>query len=45
MLWYFGLQAWGILVLQPGIELVSPTLEDKILTTEPPGKSLKSPIS
>ena len=45
MLWYFGLQAWGILVLQPGIELVSPTLEDKILTPEPPGKSLKSPIS
>jgi len=35
----------GTLVLQPGIELVSPTLEDKILTPEPPEKSLKSPIS
>ena len=42
MFWYFGLQAQGILVLQPGIELVSPTVEDKILTTEPPGKSRKS---
>ena len=31
--------AWGILVLQPGIEPASPALEGGFLTTGPPGKS------
>ena len=33
--------ACGILVPQPGMEPMSPTLEGKILTTRPPGRSLK----
>ena len=33
------LAACGILVPQPGIELVSPALEGRFLTTAPPRKS------
>ena len=33
--------ACGILSLQPGIEPESPALEDELLTTRPPQKSLK----
>ena len=33
--------ACGILVPQPGMELVSPALQDQFLTTGPPGKSCK----
>ena len=33
--------AWGILVPGLGIEPLSPTLEGRFLTTEPPGKSVK----
>ena len=32
----------GILVPQPGIELASPALQGRFLTTRPPGKSLFS---
>ena len=32
-------RACGILVLQPGIRLMSPALEHGFLTTRPPGKS------
>ena len=35
MFWFFGLKACGFLAPPPGIELVPPALEDKILTTEP----------
>ena len=35
-----GAQACEILVPRPGIEPTSPALEDKFLTTGPPGKSL-----
>ena len=31
--------AWGILLLEPGIEPMSPTLEGGVLTTGLPGKS------
>ena len=40
MFWFWGQQACGILTLCPGIELTSPALEGKVLTSEPPGKSL-----
>ena len=33
-------EACGILVPQPGIEVMSPALKGSFLTTEPPGKSL-----
>ena len=39
MFWFLGQQACGILALWPGIELTSPALEGKVLTSEPPGKS------
>ena len=39
MLWFFGLEAWGILALSPGIEPTLPALEGKVPTTAPPGKS------
>ena len=32
--WFFALEACGILVPWPGIELVPPALEGKVLTTE-----------
>ena len=38
------LAACGMLVPQPGIEPVPPALEGRVLTTEPPGKSLSSPL-
>ena len=38
MLWFFGLEVFGILVSQPGIEQSPPTLEGKVLTTGPAGK-------
>ena len=40
MFWLFGLEACGILALQPGIEPAPPELEGEVLTTGPPGKSL-----
>ena len=39
--WFFDHKACGFLVPQPGIKPVSPSLEAKVLTTGPPGKSLK----
>ena len=36
---FFGNKAYGILAPQPGIEPIPPTLEGKILTTGPAGKS------
>ena len=39
MFWLFGLEAGGILLPQPGIELSLPVLEREVLTTGPPGKS------
>ena len=38
-LWH-SLEAHGILVLQPGIELSSPALEGRLLTSGPPGRPL-----
>ena len=40
MFWFFGGEAWGILVPWPGIEPAPPELEGEVLTTGPPGKSL-----
>ena len=40
MFWFFGHEACGILVPQPGMELTSPVLEGKVLAPGPPGKSL-----
>ena len=40
MFWFFGLGACEILAPWPGIELVPPALEGKVLTTGLPGKSL-----
>ena len=40
MLWFFGLEACGILAPQPGIEPTSPAWEVEVLTTGLPGKSL-----
>ena len=37
---FFGCKACGTLALQPGIEPAPPALEDEVLTTGPPGKSL-----
>ena len=39
MFWFFGHEACGILAPQPGIEPAPPTLEGKVLSTGPPGKS------
>ena len=33
MFWFFGHEACGIIVPQPGIEPVPPALEGKVLTT------------
>ena len=38
--WPCGHETCGILAPQPGIKSAPPTLEDKVSTTEPPGKSL-----
>ena len=42
MFWIFGCEACGILAPQPGIEPTLPALEGEVLTTGPPGKSLRS---
>ena len=39
MFWFFGCEACGILASRPGISPAPPALEDKALTTGPPGKS------
>ena len=41
MFWFFGREACGMLAPRPGIEPTPPALEGKVLTTGPPGKSLK----
>ena len=41
MFWFFGHRACGILAPWPGIEPASPALECEVLTTGPPGKSLR----
>ena len=40
MLCFFGHEAYGILVPQPGVTHGPLALEGKVLTTRPPGKSL-----
>ena len=40
MFWFFGQEAYGILVTWPGVEPTRPALEGKVLFTEPPGRSL-----
>ena len=40
MFQFFGCKACGNLAPQPEIEPAYPALEDKVLTTGPPGKSL-----
>ena len=40
MFWFFGCEAYGILVLQPGFEPSSLALEGEVLTPGPRGKSL-----
>ena len=40
MFWFFDLKACWILAPQTGIKLTHPALEDEILTSGPPGKSL-----
>ena len=41
MFWFFGREACGILAPKPGIEPSLPTLEGKVSTTGPKGKSLQ----
>lgn len=38
MLWFFDCESCGILAFPPGVELSSPALEAKVLTTGPPGR-------
>ena len=40
--WIFGPRACGVLAPRPGIEPVTPALKGRVLTTGPPGKSLKT---
>ena len=40
MFWFFDRKTCGILVLCPGIKSPPSALEDGVLTTGPPGKSL-----
>ena len=40
MFWFFGGEACGILASQPRIKPILPALEDEVLPTGPPGKSL-----
>ena len=42
MFWFFGREACGIRVPQPGIEPAPPVWEVEVLTTGPPGKSQMS---
>ena len=44
VLCFFGCEACGILAPRPGIKRTSPALEGKVLTIEPPGKSLRSQV-
>ena len=44
MFCFFGWEACRILAFQPGIKPTFPVLEGKILTTEPPEKSLHLPL-
>ena len=41
MFWFFGPEVCRVLALQPGIEPAPSALEGELLTTGPPGKSLK----
>ena len=41
MFWFFGPEGCGILAPKPGIEPSLPTLEGKVSTTGPKGKSLQ----
>ena len=45
MLWFFGREACGILLPQPGIKSTASALEGEVLTTGPPGKSLNCPFT
>ena len=38
MFQFFGQEACGILTPSPGIDPISPALEDEVLTNGPPGK-------
>ena len=38
MLWFFDCESCGIFAFPPGLELSSPALEAKVLTTGPPGR-------
>ena len=38
--WFLGHEACGILAHHPGIKPAPPALEDEVLTTGPPGRSL-----
>ena len=40
MFWFLDHKAGGILVPRPGIKPAPLTLEDEVLTTDPPGRSL-----
>ena len=40
MFWFFGLETYGILAPQPGINSAPSELEGKVSTTGLPGKSL-----
>ena len=42
LFWFFGLEACGILVPQPGTEPAFPASEGKVRATGLPGKSLVS---
>ena len=42
MFWFFGYQTCGILPPRPGIEPTPFALEDKVLSTGPPGKSVSN---
>ena len=42
MFWIFGRKACGILALWPGIEPKPSVLEEGVITTGPPGKSLEA---
>ena len=44
MFWFFGFEAWGILVPRPGIKLRHLALEGEVLTTGPPGKPQELPF-
>ena len=44
MFWFFGPEAYGILVSPTGIEPAFPVLQGEVLTTEPPGKSPYGPF-